>query len=82
MQSLLRGTPNLTVRGDAAEALLLGAGDAAVLGVETASGRRVAAGAVVITTGTFLRGEIHIGSERMPAGRVGEAPAVGRRGGW
>jgi tRNA uridine 5-carboxymethylaminomethyl modification enzyme len=38
-----------------------GAGDA-VAGVETASGRRIAAGAVVITTGTFLRGEIHIGS--------------------
>jgi tRNA uridine 5-carboxymethylaminomethyl modification enzyme len=37
----------------------------------------VAAGAVVLTTGTFLRGLIHIGEQRTPAGRVGEAPAVG-----
>jgi tRNA uridine 5-carboxymethylaminomethyl modification enzyme len=76
VQSLLRATPNLTVRGDAVEELRLGAGNA-VVGVETASGRRIAAGAVVITTGTFLRGEIHIGDKRMPAGRMGEAPALG-----
>src|SRR3712207_6440220 len=69
VQSLLRGTPNLTIRGDAVEDLRLGAGNA-VLGVETASGRRIATGAVVITTGTFLRGEIHIGDKRTPAGRV------------
>ena len=43
----------------------------------TASGRRIGAGAVVITTGTFLRGMIHIGETRIPAGRVGEAPAIG-----
>jgi tRNA uridine 5-carboxymethylaminomethyl modification enzyme len=76
VQTLLRATPNLTVRGDAVEDLLLREGNA-VLGVETASGRRVAAGAVVVTTGTFLRGEIHIGDERVPAGRAGEAPALG-----
>ena len=76
VQSLLRATPNLTVRSDAVENLLLGEGNA-VLGVETAPGRRVAAGAVVITTGTFLRGEIHIGDKRTPAGRAGEAPALG-----
>ena len=40
-------------------------------------GRELAAGAVVITTGTFLRGLIHIGEKKIPAGRVGEAPAVG-----
>ena len=49
----------------------------AVAGVVTASGRRITAGAVVITTGTFLRGEIHIGDRRVPAGRAGEAPALG-----
>lgn len=76
VQRLLRETPNLAVRGDPVEGLLLGP-DNAVLGVETASGRRVAAGAVVITTGTFLRGEVHIGDKRVPAGRVGEAPALG-----
>ncbi|HYZ49197.1 MAG TPA: tRNA uridine-5-carboxymethylaminomethyl(34) synthesis enzyme MnmG, partial [Sphingomonas sp.] len=40
-------------------------------------GRELRAGAVVITTGTFLRGLIHIGESQIPAGRVGEAPAVG-----
>ena len=76
VQSLLRATPNLTIRGESAEALCLGA-DNAVIGVVTASGLRIAAGAVVITTGTFLRGEIHIGDKRVPAGRAGEPPALG-----
>ena len=76
VQSMLRAIPNLTIRGDAVEDLRLGPGNA-VVGVETASGLRVAAGAVVITTGTFLRGEIHIGDKRVPAGRAGEAPALG-----
>ncbi len=76
VQSLLRATSNLTVRADAVEELHLGP-DNAVGGVATASGRHVAAGAVVITTGTFLRGEIHIGNKRVPAGRAGEAPALG-----
>ena len=49
-------------------------------GVETADGRRLNARAVVITTGTFLRGLIHIGNEKTPAGRVGEAPSVGLSG--
>ena len=46
-------------------------------GVVTASGREVRAGAVVLTTGTFLKGLIHMGETRIPAGRVGEAPAIG-----
>jgi tRNA uridine 5-carboxymethylaminomethyl modification enzyme len=46
-------------------------------GVITADGTEIAAAAVVLTTGTFLRGVIHIGEERIAAGRVGEAPAVG-----
>jgi len=45
-----------------------------------ADGRRVACRAVVLTTGTFLRGLIHIGSEKIPAGRVGESPSLGLSG--
>jgi tRNA uridine 5-carboxymethylaminomethyl modification enzyme len=76
VQALLRATEGLSLEADAAEDLVLGA-DGCVAGVATAGGRRIGAGAVVITTGTFLRGMIHIGETRIPAGRVGEAPSVG-----
>jgi tRNA uridine 5-carboxymethylaminomethyl modification enzyme len=75
VQALLAETPGLTVLGEAAEDLILAGGRLA--GVVTAAGRRIACGALVITTGTFLRGMIHIGERRIPAGRVDEAPAVG-----
>ncbi len=55
---------------------LVMAGDRAA-GVVLGDGRTLRAGAVVITTGTFLRGLIHIGEKKIPAGRVGEAPSVG-----
>ena len=48
-----------------------------VCGIRLVDGRTFAAGAVVVTTGTFLRGLIHIGERQIPAGRVGEAPALG-----
>ncbi|ANP46302.1 tRNA uridine-5-carboxymethylaminomethyl(34) synthesis enzyme MnmG [Candidatus Viadribacter manganicus] len=48
-----------------------------VVGVRTASGREFAAPRIVLTTGTFLKGVIHIGDKRIPAGRHGEAPAIG-----
>ena len=51
--------------------------DGRVSGVRMADGRVFSAGAVVLTTGTFLRGLIHIGEKQIPAGRVGEAPAMG-----
>ena len=76
VQALLRATDGLSLEADAAEDLVLG-DDGRVAGVVTASGRRIAAGAVVITTGTFLRGMIHIGETCIPAGRVGEAPSIG-----
>lgn len=76
MQRVLAETPNLDILAEAAEDLDLDAGGR-VCGVVTATGRRIACGAVVVTTGTFLRGEIHLGEQRIPAGRHGDAPAVG-----
>ncbi len=76
VQRLLRDTPGLTLRAAPVEDLIIDA-EGSVAGVVTQDGARIGAGAVVITTGTFLRGEIHIGDRRVPAGRVGEAPAVG-----
>lgn len=51
--------------------------DGRVAGVVLADGEQITCGAVVLTTGTFLRGLIHIGDVRTPAGRMGEAPAMG-----
>ena len=76
MQALLGEQPGLEMRAGAVEDLLLDRGGR-IAGVALAGGEAVAAGAVVLTTGTFLRGMIHIGRKTMPAGRVGDAPAVG-----
>ncbi len=76
MQETLAGQPDLTIVEAAVEDLVVDAGGTC-RGVVTATGETLSAGAVVLTTGTFLRGLIHIGEERIPAGRVGEAPAVG-----
>jgi tRNA uridine 5-carboxymethylaminomethyl modification enzyme len=75
MQSAIRATPNLEVIEAAVEDLIVDQDAAA--GIVTAEGRRIRAGAVVLTTGTFLRGLIHRGEERTPGGRHGEAPANG-----
>jgi tRNA uridine 5-carboxymethylaminomethyl modification enzyme len=75
-QALLRETPGLTMRAASVEDLIV-TPDGAVGGVVTSGGERLHAGAVVLTAGTFLRGEIHIGHQRHAAGRVGEAPAIG-----
>ncbi|PWS38562.1 tRNA uridine-5-carboxymethylaminomethyl(34) synthesis enzyme MnmG [Falsiroseomonas bella] len=76
MQALLRDVPGLDLLAEAAEDIECdGAGGIAA--VVTASGRRIACRALVLTTGTFLRGEIHIGEQRIPAGRRDDAPAVG-----
>jgi len=75
MQAALAETPNLTIAAEAVEDLIVR--DGAVAGVICASGREVAAPRVVLTTGTFLKGVIHIGDRRIPAGRHGEAPAIG-----
>jgi len=74
MQAELKNTPNLTLIGEGVEDLIVRNG--AVCGVETDQGTKIEAKAVVLTTGTFLRGIIHRGLEQTPAGRVGEQPAV------
>ena len=76
IQALLRATEGLTIAAEAAEDLVTGA-EGEVIGVVTATGQQIRAGAVVITSGTFLRGMIHIGETRIPAGRVSEAPSIG-----
>ena len=76
MQELLLGYPNLTVIEDSVEDLLVS--DAPeVQGVVCASGREIRAGKVVLTTGTFLSGVMHIGEVQIKAGRVGEPPSTG-----
>ncbi|MEA2840719.1 MAG: tRNA uridine 5-carboxymethylaminomethyl modification enzyme [Methylobacteriaceae bacterium] len=75
MQAELRATPNLTLIEGSVEDLRVPGGS--VSGVVLASGERLACRAVVLTTGTFLNGIIHVGAERVPAGRAGEPASVG-----
>jgi len=75
MQAAIRETANLGVIEGEADQLLVK--DGRVTGIRLADGRQLSAGAVVITTGTFLRGLIHLGEQNWPAGRIGEAPALG-----
>ena len=74
MQALVAGTPNLTVVEGEAAKILSEAG--AVSGIELADGRAIACPSVVLTTGTFLRGVIHLGEKRTPAGRFGDPPSL------
>ena len=75
MQAEMASTWNLSLMAGTAERLILDG--ARVVGVVTGAGETVRAGAVVLTTGTFLNGVIHRGEERIPAGRHGEAPSTG-----
>ncbi len=75
MQAAISATANLSVLEGEADELIVSNGR--VTGIRLADGRELSAGAVVITTGTFLRGLIHLGEKNWPAGRVGEAPAMG-----
>ncbi len=75
MQAALAAQEGLTIEAAAVEDLVLA--DSAVVGVTTADGRTYSAPRIVLTTGTFLKGVIHIGDKRIPAGRHGEAPAIG-----
>ncbi|MBW5435577.1 tRNA uridine-5-carboxymethylaminomethyl(34) synthesis enzyme MnmG [Bradyrhizobium canariense] len=74
MQAAIRETEGLSViEGEADELIVV---EGRVIGLSLADGRELRAGAVVVTTGTFLRGLIHLGEKNWPAGRVGEAPAM------
>src|SRR6185437_15545982 len=75
MQTLLAEQENLTIRAGTVEGLAWDRGGLA--GVRCADGSLVLCGAIVLTAGTFLRGMIHVGSQRTPAGRIGEPPAEG-----
>src|SRR5689334_20815728 len=75
MQSALVEIPGLVIEEGAADDLILKEG--VVAGLTTESGQSYFALCVVLTTGTFLGGLIHIGERKIPAGRVGEAPSLG-----
>jgi tRNA uridine 5-carboxymethylaminomethyl modification enzyme len=75
MQAAIRETANLSVIEGEADELIVSEGR--ITGIQLANSHRLRAGTVVITTGTFLRGLIHLGEKNWPAGRVGEAPAMG-----
>jgi tRNA uridine 5-carboxymethylaminomethyl modification enzyme len=75
MQAAIKAAPGLDVIEAAVEDLMVDQGR--ITGIVTEDGRRIQAGAVVLTTGTFLRGLIHIGETKIPAGRMNEAPALG-----
>lgn len=75
MQREIDAIENLTIiEGDAFDIEM---GNDRVAAVIMKNGSRIPCGAVVLTSGTFLRGLIHIGSEKIPAGRVGEMPSLG-----
>ncbi|RTL53940.1 MAG: tRNA uridine-5-carboxymethylaminomethyl(34) synthesis enzyme MnmG [Bradyrhizobiaceae bacterium] len=75
MQAELSATANLTVIEGEADDLVLK--DGKIAGIRLADGREFTTGAVVVTTGTFLRGLIHLGEKNWPAGRINEKPALG-----
>mgnify|MGYP000459738844 CR=1 FL=1 len=76
VQSLLAEQQNLTMLEASVEDIVLDEGDV-VSGIKLATGETINVVAVVLTTGTFLRGLIHLGPETFPAGRAGDPRAVG-----
>jgi tRNA uridine 5-carboxymethylaminomethyl modification enzyme len=76
VQDLLQSQDNLVIEEVAVEDILLRE-DREVRGVVAGDGRVFASQNIILTTGTFLRGVIHRGEERIPAGRIGDAPALG-----
>ena len=74
VQDILRNAPNLSIQEGEAQSFILSSGR--VAGVRLADGSEMTADAVVLTTGTFLGGVIHIGDRSYPGGRMGDAPSV------
>lgn len=84
MQAVLKDYPNLTIQAGAVEDLVFNAdvlngsvGTPVCNGIVTDDDRTITSKAVILTTGTFLRGLIHMGERKIPAGRVDEAPSLG-----
>src|SRR5829696_6457777 len=75
MQAELAGIPNLSIVEGEADDIVVQGGRTTAL--RLTDGRVLPTGAVVITTGTFLSGLIHIGERKIPAGRMGEKPSLG-----
>lgn len=73
LRQTLEGTPGIEIRSGQVRRILEQAGR--LTGLELTDGSQIAARAVVLTTGTFLRGLMHVGSQQTAGGRVGEAPA-------
>ena len=76
IQDLLNNQDNLAIRAEAVDDLIVDK-RGHVIGVRTEAGNSYKTGAVIITTGTFLRGLIHIGTNQIPAGRVDDRRSVG-----
>ncbi len=77
IQDLLAEIENLEIVEAAVDDLILDEAGKRVAGIRTGDGRDFFGAAVIITTGTFLRGLIHVGDRKIPAGRVGDKPAIG-----
>src|SRR5271170_2581992 len=75
VQSILGEYENLIIIEDSIEDLLIE--NSEVKGIITQSGKTISAGKIILTTGTFLNGLIHIGEQKIRAGRVGEQPSIG-----
>lgn len=77
VQDILNNTNNLSIMEGSVEDLLTDPDRSSIQGVMLADGKEISAGSVVLTTGTFLNGLIHIGEFKESAGRVGELPSLG-----
>lgn len=75
MKSTIENQPNLTVKQTVVDGLIVR--DNRICGIHTSLGEEIAVRSVVVATGTFLNGLVHIGMKNFPAGRLGDAPSNG-----